>query len=461
MNSHSEFDRVKKATNEALKKFHFRINDSYRCEAPPSPGTFIFEIKRRGKQAKILKLSAIPKERYINELDATIPKAGLAVDKERSYKKELAALYALKASRYAVRLSSEEPCEISFNHVYCSAPCVFMGFLMEKYPVFLSERGGADGRKAIYNPIIEKWLAVYGEETVIAYVSFCVLGALLDMETEGLTIHRDIKPENLFISNESEDMFACRILLGDFGVAHKEQSLFETQSCFVGTPQYRPPENKANDADSSFLTYDIFMLGIVLHELLEGSLISKETHKEWFEGTAPIPFKKSKLGKSEVGKIIAKMTMAEPKKRAQNLQQLRKEFADILSKKYEERLPKNDLIRDIADKKRETRKISSDAYRAEKAEANSPNDGSQPMKTIDADSQQPRRIIDVGSQSSNGEKYKEINSHYYKMRPGGEKGFYAWLEEREKQEKADRSNAAVRSEIDMEAWLALADTGKK
>ena len=83
-------------------------------------------------------------------------------------------------------------------------------------------------------------------------------------------IHRDIKASNFFVSQPENQAPSLKVL--DFGIATAPEGtsdLTSTQSV-IGTPAYMAPEqmrsSKTSDARS-----DIWSLGVVLFELLEGS----------------------------------------------------------------------------------------------------------------------------------------------------------------------------------------------
>jgi eukaryotic-like serine/threonine-protein kinase len=88
-------------------------------------------------------------------------------------------------------------------------------------------------------------------------------------------IHRDIKPSNIVVSVQDNKAIPKII---DFGVAKAiampltEKTLFTQQGQLIGTPEYMSPEQadmKERDIDTRT---DIYSLGIVLYELLAGTL---------------------------------------------------------------------------------------------------------------------------------------------------------------------------------------------
>jgi hypothetical protein len=87
-------------------------------------------------------------------------------------------------------------------------------------------------------------------------------------------IHRDLKPSNVLVS--SEDGHA-RPKVIDFGIAKAVQLRVADRSgptehgTFVGTPEYMSPEQAAFSQDVD-TTSDVYTLGVLLYELLVGTL---------------------------------------------------------------------------------------------------------------------------------------------------------------------------------------------
>jgi len=76
-------------------------------------------------------------------------------------------------------------------------------------------------------------------------------------------VHRDIKPGNIFVI-EGE-----KVKVGDFGIARSMDSSTLTQTGYsMGTPQYMSPEQVKGEGTDP--RSDIFSLGVVLYEMLEG-----------------------------------------------------------------------------------------------------------------------------------------------------------------------------------------------
>jgi serine/threonine protein kinase len=82
-------------------------------------------------------------------------------------------------------------------------------------------------------------------------------------------IHRDIKPANILLSGESD------IKISDFGAA-LTLAAETTQVSGIGSPAYMSPE-QLQEASLSHQT-DIFSLGVVMYQLLTGSLPFKATN---------------------------------------------------------------------------------------------------------------------------------------------------------------------------------------
>ena len=88
-------------------------------------------------------------------------------------------------------------------------------------------------------------------------------------------VHHDIKPENIFLAKNGKD-YTAKIL--DFGIAKLADGRSGLPGCIGGTPEYSAPEQSSGKESDS--RADIYSLGILMYEMLTGSLPFKSSIKD-------------------------------------------------------------------------------------------------------------------------------------------------------------------------------------
>ena len=162
---------------------------------------------------------------------------------------------------------------------------------------------------------------------------------------EAYIIHRDIKPQNIMIEDNG------LVKITDFGIAMALNSTQLTQTNSVmGSVHYLPPE-QANGKGSTVKS-DIYSLGILMYELLTGSVPFKgdtavEIALKHMKEKIPSIRKQNPTIPQSVENIVLKATAKNPKNRYDTVRDMYNDLKTAMDRDNEKRLvyeyPENDL----------------------------------------------------------------------------------------------------------------------
>lgn len=162
---------------------------------------------------------------------------------------------------------------------------------------------------------------------------------------EAYIIHRDIKPQNIMIEDNG------LVKITDFGIAMALNSTQLTQTNSVmGSVHYLPPE-QANGKGSTVKS-DIYSLGILMYELLTGSVPFKgdnavEIALKHMKEKLPSIRKQNPTIPQSIENIVLKATAKNPKNRYDTVKDMYNDLQTAMDRTNEKRLvyeyPENDL----------------------------------------------------------------------------------------------------------------------
>ena len=231
-------------------------------------------------------------------------------------------------------LASDEKFVRRFQREALSASSLSHPNIVEIYDV-----GEDDGDYYIVMEYVEgknlkQLLKKRGKLTVAEVVDIMLqITSAMGVAHDSLIIHRDLKPQNILIKDDGE------VKITDFGIAMalNATQLTQTNSA-MGSVHYFPPE-QANGKGST-LKSDVYSLGIMMYELLTGTLpfrgdnaveIALKHLKE------PIPSIRTELPElpQSIENIIIRATAKNPKNRYANANEMHEDLTTALNKERE------------------------------------------------------------------------------------------------------------------------------
>ncbi len=145
-------------------------------------------------------------------------------------------------------------------------------------------------------------------------------------------LHRDIKPSNILLKDEENGQ---HVYLADFGLAKgvEEASDLTLAGCLIGTPEYMAPELADGPA---IMSSDIYALGIVLYQMLTGSVPFKASTPMavYCKHIQERPLPPSLLNPAismQVERVVLRALEKNPQDRFKTVQEMADAYAQVLS----------------------------------------------------------------------------------------------------------------------------------
>ena len=151
--------------------------------------------------------------------------------------------------------------------------------------------------------------------------------ALSEAHSLGI-VHRDIKPANLFVTQRVHDSPIVKLL--DFGISKisSETNQLTATQVVMGMPAYMSPEQIRSSRDADHRS-DIWSLGVVLYELLQGSLpFGNDEFPALVTQTSPTaPTRNQRTAAGKLDAIVYRCLEKEREKRFANVAELAQAIA--------------------------------------------------------------------------------------------------------------------------------------
>jgi serine/threonine protein kinase len=238
------------------------------------PTTPAYDVQQLGQVGKLVRESAHPTTIGHYRILEVLGSGGMGVVYKAEQREPMHRLVALKVIKLGMdteqvvaRFESERQALAMMSHPNV-AQVYDAGMTETGRPYFVMEYVGGEP--------ITTYCDRHGLDTRQRLELFCQACEAVQHAHQKAIVHRDIKPGNILVTSR-EGKALVKVI--DFGVAKAtsqkltERTLFTETGQLIGTPEYMSPEQADPGASGDVDTRtDIYSLGVVLYELLSGSL---------------------------------------------------------------------------------------------------------------------------------------------------------------------------------------------